>query len=94
MMFDWLKKLFGEGKFRVEFETTDGRKMVGRLPYIGCPESELEILRLAAGHLAVQDGIRVRWIRVVSFYGSGVAFEPTYKRHNAQEIYGYGKRQF
>lgn len=90
-MFDWLTKLFGEGKFRVEFETTDGRIITGKLPYIGCPQSELEILNMGAGHLLVEDGIRVRWMRIISFYGSGIEFEPTYKKRTAREIYGYGK---
>jgi len=34
-MFDWIKRLFGEGMIRFEMVTADGRKVIGRVPYIG-----------------------------------------------------------
>ncbi len=36
-MFDWLKRLFGEGYIYSEFTLEDGRKGKARTPYIGDP---------------------------------------------------------
>lgn len=35
MMFDWIRRLFGEGKIRVKFTDESGKEFVGRVPYIG-----------------------------------------------------------
>ena len=34
-MFDFVKRMFGEGKIRVEIEFDDGSTAVGLIPYIG-----------------------------------------------------------
>ena len=34
-MFDWIKRLFGEGYIYATFECTDGSKGRSRVPYIG-----------------------------------------------------------
>ncbi len=34
-MFDFIRKLFGEGTIRFEMVTRDGRKGVGKVPYMG-----------------------------------------------------------
>ena len=89
-MFDWFKRLCGEGKFRIEGETTDGRGFVLKFSYIGCPNSELEVLGSAAGNMLVE-GMRIRWMRIISFYGSGIEFNPTYEKRTEREIYSYLK---
>ena len=88
-MFDWLKRLFGEGKFRIEGETTDGQTFTMKMPYIGTPKSELEILNAAAKGMVVEKGLGIRWMRIISFYGSGIEFEPTYMKRTAREIYSF-----
>ena len=34
-MFDWFKKMCGEGKIRVEGELVDGSTFTAKIPYIG-----------------------------------------------------------
>jgi len=38
-IFDGIKKLFGEGRLRVEFTTEDGRQGVAKANYIGDPST-------------------------------------------------------
>ena len=67
---DWLKRLFGEGKIRVEMITADGRKGVGVIPYTG-DISELdatEFKRDVIEQIWVSKGERVKEVTIVGWY--------------------------
>jgi len=86
--FDGFKRLFGEGKFRIEGETTDDRKFTGKMPYIGSPDSELEMIQMMANNMWVDEGLKVKWMKIIGWTGTGIKFEPTGQQFTASEIYG------
>jgi len=64
-MFDWIKKLFGEGKVRVEFTLTDGRTGVAKAKYIGDP-STFDVEEFKA-RIYVEYGASVKSIDGITF---------------------------
>lgn len=69
-MFDFVKRMFGEGKIRVEIEFDDGSTAVGLIPYIGdintLGKAKLEeyVVRVCL----VEFGKRVTNIKIIGAY--------------------------
>lgn len=66
-MFDWIKRLFGEGVVRVEFTATDGRRGTANVPYIG-EYDESEVIAIIKSRLLVDHGVAVRSVNIISHY--------------------------
>lgn len=61
----WLTRLFGyEGRVRFEGEAQDGRKFTGKssIEVIGMSRTEVE--RRIARLVEVEEGVRVKWLRI------------------------------
>lgn len=69
-MFDWLKKLFGEGMIRFEMTTADGRTGIGKVPYIGDLSTidTNEFKRDMIAQSFVKYGERVVDVKIVGYY--------------------------
>ncbi len=78
-MFDWLRKLFGEGKIRFELETLDGRTILGKMGFIGSPESERELAVEIANNAFIENGIHAIRVKILGIIGFGVPFELTHR---------------
>lgn len=69
-MFDWFKKLYGEGKIRADVTLSDGTTAVVRVPYIGDlstldrDEFEQDIIR----KIWVEHGRRATSVTITGFY--------------------------
>lgn len=63
-----IKRLFGEGKIRVEGETEDGRTFVTKIPYVGDPSTMTprEIIQHVKNEIRVEHGLRVKSARIVA----------------------------
>jgi hypothetical protein len=68
-MFDWLTRMFGEGKIRVEGTLTDGTTFAAKCPYIGDINTldERELFAKLRADMLVNHGKRVASCRVVGF---------------------------
>lgn len=66
-MFDWLKKLFGEGYIYSEFTYGDGKKGKARAPYIGDPETfdEAEYIQALREEVYFKHNICISNVRTV-----------------------------
>jgi hypothetical protein len=69
-MFDWLRKLHGEGKIRAEVMTADGRQGIVKVPYIGDINTlnKEEFRRNVIDQVWVNKGIRVTDVKLVGWY--------------------------
>jgi hypothetical protein len=69
-MFDFIKRLFGEGKIRIEAETLDGRGVVLKVPYIGDIDTlDVEELKLDLMHRCyVEHGERIHKLQITGYY--------------------------
>lgn len=69
-MFDWFKKLFGEGMIRFEMTTADGRTGVGKVSYIGDLSTldREEFKRDMIRQSFVQHGERVVDVKIIGYY--------------------------
>ena len=69
-MFDWIKKLFGEGKIRLEFTDNTGKVYVGRVPYIGDIDTlDVEELRdQVSKQWFVEHGTRIVDFKILGYY--------------------------
>ena len=67
---DWLKRMFGEGKIRMEVTLADGTKGVLKMSYIGslATADADEIKEEATNRLYVEKGLTVRSIRILGAY--------------------------
>ncbi len=66
-MFDWLKRLFGEGYIYSEFTCEDGRKGKARAPYIGDPATfdEAEYIQSLREEVYFKHNKRIHDVRSV-----------------------------
>lgn len=69
-MFDWIKKLFGEGKIRVEFTDESGKEFIGKVPYIGdiTTIEEEELKEEISNQWLVKTGARIVDFKIVGWY--------------------------
>lgn len=67
-MFDWIKKLFGEGKIRAEFELADGRSGIAKVPYIG-QYDENKMLAHIKNSMQVEYGSKVTSLKITEHVG-------------------------
>lgn len=69
-MFTWLKRLFGEGKIRVNFVLENGKHGVAKVPYIG--DIDGLDLRTLKNHVKkqvlVETGFNVTDLTVIGWY--------------------------
>lgn len=63
---NWFKKLFGEGKIRFEFETADGRKGTGKMPYIG-QYIEADAIAAIREQMLVKHGVYLTNVKIVAY---------------------------
>ena len=68
-MFEWVKKFFGSGKLRFEVEDVNGKVREGTAPFVGSFESEEELLSALVDDLIVEQGIKVKRIRIIGVKG-------------------------
>jgi hypothetical protein len=66
-MFDFIKKLFGEGVVHFTFETVDGRGGKGKIPYIG-EYDEAEIRLAIRKTLRVEHNVTVSNLEIVAHH--------------------------
>lgn len=66
-MFDWIKKLYGEGKIRVECVLSGGRKCTVKMPYVGDIDTmdEIEVIQTAKDYVKVEHGLIVVSAKIV-----------------------------
>lgn len=66
-MIDWIKSLFGKGKFRFEGVTTTGRRFTLKLDYVGDPNTvnEEELYRMVKNRVFVETGHRVQSVQLM-----------------------------
>ena len=69
-MFNWLKRLHGDGEVRVEGEMVDGRKFTATAPFMGYIESEQELINDTINLMLVKYG-SVKKIRITAISGCG-----------------------
>jgi hypothetical protein len=84
-MFDFIKRLFGEGRVRLEGVTSDGRTFNGKLSYIGALH-EKDIINHFAEMCMVEKGIKIIRARIVAIAGKGyeeIESPVTYKWYTA-----------
>jgi len=69
-MFDWLKKLFGEGVIRLEGTLDDGTEVTAKMPYIGSIDTMVEedVIETSKNQIYVKYGKRVRELRITGWY--------------------------
>ena len=68
-MFDFIKKMFGEGKVRAEFILADGRQGIVKVPYIG-QYNEAELITGVKDKMFVEYGVRCTSLKVVGHCGN------------------------
>lgn len=66
-MFDWIKKLFGEGTVRFTFKSSDGRNGTGKISYIG-EYDEKEVRKAIRNKMIVDHNVDVLSIEIVGHY--------------------------
>ena len=66
-MFDFIKKLFGDGVVHFTFTCTDGRSGKGKINYIGEYDRE-EVLRAIKKKLLVEENVVVTSLDIVAHY--------------------------
>lgn len=78
-MFNWLRKLFGDGKVRIELITVDGKQGQATAPFVGdvgkTPEKEL--LADIVNQIFVDKGWKIAKIRILGLSGS-CSSQPNY----------------
>lgn len=69
-MFDAIRKLFGEGKIRVEAETLTGGKVTIKVPYTGDISTlvDAEFKEEIRRRVYVEHGERIHNIRITGYY--------------------------
>ena len=71
-MLDSIKKLFGEGKIRMEMEFADGTTGIGKLAYIGSLDmdtlDEQELKLEMANRMLVEHGLTLTKLRILGAY--------------------------
>jgi hypothetical protein len=70
-MFECLTRLFGEGKVRVEIIAVDKKCYSIKIPFIGCFDSEIELIREIANMILLEKNIKIIKIRIVAIEGRG-----------------------
>lgn len=68
-LLDSIKSIFGKGIIHVEGYDKTGRYFTGKTNFVGCIESEKEILDTCVEKITEQQNIRVDKIRVTGMYG-------------------------
>jgi hypothetical protein len=76
-MLNWLKSLFGEGMVRLEIETAEGKIGVLKSKYVGCADTEIELLTEIVNGVFVEKGIKLKRARIVGIHGTGIVFTPS-----------------
>lgn len=66
-MFDWIKRLFGEGVVRFRFEAVDGRVGTGKISYIG-EYDESELRKNIKSKMLVDHNVQVVIIDIIAHY--------------------------
>lgn len=66
-MFDFIKKLFGDGVVHFTFECTDGRTGKGKINYIG-EYNKVEVLRAIKQKLLVEENVMVNDLEIIARY--------------------------
>lgn len=66
-MFDWIKRLYGEGVVHFTFETVDGRTGTGKIPYIG-EYDEAELIATVKRTMRVEHNVIVSALTIVAHH--------------------------
>jgi hypothetical protein len=69
-MFDFIKRMFGEGRIRFELTDENGKEWIGKAPYIGDINTmvESELKEEIARQWYVEHGTRIRDFKVLGWY--------------------------
>lgn len=68
-MFDWLKKLYGQGRVRIEWKAENGSFGTAKMPFIGAFDSEAELIEIFINECLLEKNIKITKARIIAIEG-------------------------